>query len=44
MAQKVMINGTYYYCTNIIGSRPAFTLPGTTEVQDNGDGTYSLTA
>lgn len=24
------------------GSRPVFTLPGTTDVQDNGDGTYSL--
>ena len=26
----------------IAGSRPAFTLPATLEVQDNGDGTYSL--
>lgn len=27
---------------NYAGARPVFTLPGTIEVQDNGDGTYSL--
>ena len=32
----------YIYYTYSYGYRPAFTLPATTNVQDNGDGTYSL--
>lgn len=31
-----------YRCANTIGSRPAFTLPGTLGVEQNADGTYSI--
>ena len=43
-AYYIRKDGDYAYsgCSNYIGSRPAFTLPGTLGVEQNADGTYSI--